>query len=111
MQSKGKHPQKKSIYFRALPELATPLPSSPFQATWSFFCTYDTFIAEDLKKYTISLLEQLYIELLDWFENYGMCKIMLGIKGPKHSMLDKASQHLEHHKDLRVMTSQVQTLT
>ena len=40
-----------------------------------------------------------------------MCKIMLGIKGPKHSMLDKASQHLEHQEDLRVMTTQVQKLT
>ena len=46
-------------------------------------------------------------QLLDWcinirFENYGKCEIMLGMKGPKHSMLDK---------DLRVMTSQVHRLT
>ena len=34
---------------------------------------------------------------------------MLGVKGPKQSMLDKASQHF--HIDLRVMTSQVQRLT
>ena len=43
-------------------------------------------------------------QLLDWcinirFENYGECGIMLGMKGPKHSMMDK---------DLRAMTSQVQ---
>ena len=25
-----------------------------------------------------------------------MCGIMLGMKGPKHSMMNKASQHLEH---------------
>ena len=55
----------------------------------------------------ISCQEQLEIEFQDWcinirFENYGECGIMLGMKGPKHSMLDK---------DLRVMTSQVHRLT
>ena len=70
------------------------------------FCTYDTFITDDLTIDMISCQEQLEIEFQDWcinirFENYGIYGIMLGMKGSKHIMLDK---------DLRMMTSQVQRL-
>ena len=78
---------------------------------WSFFilghflfCTYDTFIVDDLTIDMISCQEQLSTrdgtsrhKYLVW--EHG---IMLGIKGPKHSMMDKG---------LRAMTSQVQRLT
>ena len=42
-------------------------------------------------------------------ENYGICRFMLGLKGPKHDKLDKTLQHF--HNDSRVNTSQVHGLT
>ena len=34
---KGRHQQKKNIFFRALSESPNPLPLTPIRATWSFF--------------------------------------------------------------------------
>ena len=36
MAPKGRHQQKKNVFFRALPESPTP-PLTPIRATWSFF--------------------------------------------------------------------------
>ena len=64
-------------------------------------CTYDTFIAEDLTIDMISCQEQLSTRDGTSRHKYYVWErgIMLGMKGPKHSMMDK---------DLRAMTSQVQ---
>ena len=35
--TKGRPPTKNNVYFRALPELAPPLPLPPIRATWSSF--------------------------------------------------------------------------